>query len=117
MECPGHQATDECYYMLLQVHIRWDGSVSRESTLPCWAAVLPCWEVDGQPAIYRVGTRTKAQRSSTFRLLAGEIATSAAGTWAMPVRVCVSRHKPGPGTCVAAGTRAAVGALTATGPL
>jgi hypothetical protein len=62
MECPGHQATDECYDMLLQVDIRRDGSVSRESTLPCWAAVLPCWEVDGQPAIYIVGTRTKAQR-------------------------------------------------------
>jgi hypothetical protein len=50
MECPGHQATDECYYMLSQVPIRWDGSVSRGSTLPCWAVVLPCWEVDEQPA-------------------------------------------------------------------
>jgi hypothetical protein len=48
MECPSHQATDECYYMLLQVPIRWDGSVSRESTLPCRAAVLPYWEVDEQ---------------------------------------------------------------------
>jgi hypothetical protein len=77
--------------------------VSRESRLPCWAAVLPCWEVDEQPAIYIVGTCTKAQRSRrsciyyvlSIYLLAGEIAKSAAGTWDMPVRVCVSRHKPG----------------------